>query len=168
MTGVTPQLVPFYEVTTALSFALLGFWWIVIQLRHREFVTDPRLRSAAYQISLYFVLPGIMSLMALLAVDNSFLWRSGFAAAAAFGLLQAPRAVGALRWSSAPRTRVAQVVMTALYALLLVIALRPTLPGDLGLGLSGLEAEGILVALFVFLGVNVAWAHFMNVPTGDD
>jgi hypothetical protein len=39
---------------------------------------------------------------------------------------------------------------------------RPTLHGELGLGLKGLEAEGLLVALFIFLGINVAWTHFMN------
>lgn len=159
------QLVPFYETTAALSFALLGFWWLVIELRHREFVTDRVLRRAAYQMSLYFALPGMMSLTALLATNNGMLWRVGFIAAGFFGLFQAPTAVRALRWTGNSRIAAAQWVMTALYALLVLIALAPTLPERLGIGLSALETEGLLVVLFVFLGINVAWAHFMHSPT---
>lgn len=163
-----PDLVPFYETTSALAFALLGFWWLVIELRHREFVTDPVLRKAAYQMSLYFVLPGLMSLMALLATDNSLLWRSGFVAAGLLGLSQAPSAVRALRWTRSTRIAAAQWVMTLLFAVQVIIAIAPTLPKRLGLGLTGLEAEGLLVVLFVFLGINVAWAHFMHAPHAHD
>ena len=163
-----PNLVPFYETTTALSFALLGFWWLVIELRHREFVTDPVLRRAAYQMSLYFALPGLMSLTALLATENTVLWRVGFVAAGVLGLSQAPAAVRALRWTRSSKILAGQWAMTALYALLVLIALAPTLPEKLGLGLSGLEAEGVLVVLFVFLGINVAWAHFMHSPSTSD
>lgn len=158
------MLVPFYEAATGLSFALLGFWWLVIELRHREFVTDPVLRAASYQVSLYFALPGMMSLVSLLATENPVLWRIGFVAAGVFGLVQAPRAMSAMRWMSGSRVRFLQLALTFLYLLLVLIALSPTLPQRLGLGLTGLEAEGLLVALFVFCGINVAWAHFMHMP----
>lgn len=115
-------------------------------------------------MSLYFALPGLMSLTALLATDNSFLWRSGFAAAGIFGLLQAPGAVRAMRFTRSSGVASAQWVMTALFGLIVLIAIVPTLPSRLGISISGLEAEGLLVALFVFLGINVAWAHFMHTP----
>jgi hypothetical protein len=159
-----PNLIPFYEATTGLSFALLGFWWLVIELRHREFVTDPTLRRSAYQMSLYFALPGMMSLVSLLATDNPLLWRVGFVAAGLVGLLQAPVAMRALRWTGSGRILAGQWALTVLYALLVLVAFSPTLPERLGLGLTGLETEGLLVALFIFLGINVAWAHFMHSP----
>ena len=147
---------------------MLGFWWLVIELRHREFITDPRLRAASYQVSLYFALPGMMSLTSLLAAENTVLWRIGFVAAGVFGLIQAPRALRSLQWMGSTRTRFLQAAMTFLYALLVVVALWPSLPEQLGLGLTALEAAGLLVALFIFLGINLAWVHFMNPAPSSD
>jgi hypothetical protein len=59
----------FYATTTAVSFTLLGFWWIVIKYRHEELTHDTGRRRLAFVVSLQFVLPGIMSLGALLTGD---------------------------------------------------------------------------------------------------
>ena len=44
-----------------------------------------------------------------------------------------------------------------LYALIAVVAISPSVLGDLGINLNGLQVEAILVSIQVFLGVNVAW-----------
>ena len=31
----------FYATTSAVSFTLLGFWWVVVQFRHNEMTQDP-------------------------------------------------------------------------------------------------------------------------------
>ena len=31
----------FYATTSAVSFTLLGFWWVVVQFRHEEMTRDP-------------------------------------------------------------------------------------------------------------------------------
>jgi hypothetical protein len=43
------------------------------------------------------------------------------------------------------------------YALIAVIALTPSLVGDVGIGLSAGRVEAILLTFEVFLGANVAW-----------
>ena len=54
------------------------------------------------------------------------------------------------------------------YALVAVIALAPTLVGDLGIDLSPARVEAILLTFQVFLGANVAWLLlFDEVPPGN-
>ncbi len=157
------SLTSFYEVTTALCFALLGFWWIVVQLRHDEFTTDRRLRAIAYQVSMSFVLPGLMSLAALLAVENNFLWRVGFGVAAAIGVAQTIYFLVTSDTGSARLTlRLGRWLMLVLYALIGVVAIRPTLPREIGIDASALAVEATMVTLFIFLGVNLAWSYFMH------
>jgi hypothetical protein len=45
----------------------------------------------------------------------------------------------------------------AVYVVIVVIAIRPTLGSDLGLSLSALRCEAILLSILVFLAVNLAW-----------
>ena len=52
----------FYATTSAVSFTLLGFWWVVVQFRHDEMTADPGRRRLAFVVSLHFILPGLMSL----------------------------------------------------------------------------------------------------------
>ena len=59
----------FYATTSAVSFTLLGFWWVVVQFRHDEMTQDPGRRRLAFVVSLHFILPGLMSLGALLTAD---------------------------------------------------------------------------------------------------
>jgi hypothetical protein len=48
------------------------------------------------------------------------------------------------------------------YALVVVVALGPELPQDVGLGLRALEAAGILVATLLLLGITLAGALFVT------
>jgi hypothetical protein len=157
-------LTSFYEAAAALCFALLGFWWVVIQMRHDEFTSNRSMRMIAYNVSLSFVLPGLMSLTALLAVEDNALWRVGFGVAGLAGAVQTvyviatPSTLGA-RHSLIRAGRWAQL---SLYVLIALVALRPALPEDIGLNISGLAVEGAIVAVFLFLGVNMAFAYFMR------
>ena len=58
--------------------------------------------------------------------------------------------------------RVGRWLTGALYALIAIVALRPALPKDVGLDVSGLAVEGAIVAVFLFLNVNMAFAYFMH------
>ena len=76
----------FYAATSALCFTLLGFWWVVVQFRHSEMTATPTARRFAFLVSLYFLLPGLISLAALIAATG-VLWRLAFGAAGIAGIL---------------------------------------------------------------------------------
>jgi hypothetical protein len=151
---VAAQLTAFYEATTAICFALLGFWWVVVQLRHESFTTDRRMRVIGYHVSMSFVLPGVMSLTALLAVDNPILWRSGFAVASVIGVAHTVYVI-----AQGDNRNLGRWITAILYLLIGAIAIRPKLPNDLGFDVSPLAVEGTLVAVFILVGVNVAWSY---------
>ena len=75
----------FYQTVAAFCFTLLGLWWAVVQFRHAEWMNNLRQRRAAYSVHLSFLVPGIMSLGAMIAGDvKSFggscsSWRAGSA-----------------------------------------------------------------------------------------
>jgi hypothetical protein len=52
------------------SFTLLALWWVLLQIRHDEWFADTAYRRRAYDVSLYFLLPGIMSLGSPAATRN--------------------------------------------------------------------------------------------------
>lgn len=60
--------------------------------------------------------------------------------------------------------RLARWATAILYVLFTVLALRPALPRDLGLDVSGFAVEGALVVAFLFIGVNQAFGYFMHPP----
>ena len=77
----------FYQTVAAFCFTLLGLWWAVVQFRHAEWMNDLRQRRAAYSVHLSFLVPGIMSLGAMIAGDVKILWRLVFIVACGFGIL---------------------------------------------------------------------------------
>ena len=77
----------FYATTSAVSFTLLGFWWVVVQFRHDEMTGDPGRRRLAFVVSLHFILPGLMSLGALLTGDAPIVWRLTFGTAGIAGMI---------------------------------------------------------------------------------
>src|SRR5688572_12051022 len=109
-------------------------------MRHDEFTANRRMRAIAYNVSLSFVLPGLMSLTALLAVENNALWRVGFGAAGLAGALQTayviatPATFGVRRGA----LRAGRWAAGVLYVLIALVALRPELPKDVGVDVSGL------------------------------
>ena len=150
----------FYSTVSQLCFALLGLWWVVVQFKHEEWMRQPGKRRMAYSISLYFLLPGLMCLLSLLATDAKILWRLGFGIAGVVGAVDSVYMLvkGDANASPSGWLGIASWVVVPLYLLIVVIAFIPEL-GQV-VGLKALEAEGILVALMVFLGVNFAWSSF--------
>ncbi len=58
----------FYTTVSSISFTLLGLWWVVVQGRE-TWRMNPARRRMAYVVSLHFVLPGVMSILALVAPE---------------------------------------------------------------------------------------------------
>jgi hypothetical protein len=137
----------------------------VVEVRHAEWMADATLRRGAYGISLHFLLPGVMSVMALAAPEHTAVWRTAFCAAALVGAIEAVRRLGYARSRPAAGASLAGLgALTVIYLSIGLLALAPSLLSDLGIGLAPLEAEGILVGLLLFAGASLAWLAFAE-PT---
>jgi len=151
----------FYATASALSFTLLGFWWVVVQFRHDEMTLDRGRRRLAFVVSLHFILPGLMSLAALLTGDLPILWRLTFGTAGVAGMIAV---VMASRGVSQPTGAIAAIgraewLALPLYAILTLVAINPDLVRT-NLDLQPLQVEGIIMTLLVFFGIVFAWALF--------
>ncbi len=151
----------FYATTSAVSFTLLGFWWVVVQFRHDEMTQDPGRRRLAFVVSLHFILPGLMSLGALLTGDEPIVWRLTFGLAGVAGMAAV---VVASRGVKEPTGAIAAIgkaewIALPLYAILTLVALRPDLVQPT-IGLVPLQVEGVVMTLLVFFGIVFAWALF--------
>lgn len=155
----------FYSTMAQVCFTLLGLWWVVLQFKYQDLMRDRRRRQMAYDTSLYFVLPGIMSLVSLLEAEGRLLWRVTFASAAVLGAVQALFTLFSEQRSGMYRRaiRLIQWGGFVLYALVAVVALLPDLVSSVGLEVASLQVEGIFLALLVFLGVNTTWAQFAGI-----
>jgi hypothetical protein len=146
----------FYQTVATVSFTLLGLWWVVLEVKARDLQTDARRRRNAYGVALFFLLPGVMSLISSVNSEHSALWRLAFGVTAAAGIVEV-----ALYMSTGGRRALGPLVLricgVALYAFIAAFAIRPELVGDLGIDLAPREVEAILVALLVVVGVNLAW-----------
>jgi hypothetical protein len=153
------MLTGFYQAFAPTSFTLLGLWLIVVQTRHAEWRTNAAQRRRTYAITLQFALPGLMSLLALVDATDQDIWRVSFAAVAVVG---AVTLAGIARWGRVPTgmnlvVTAATLLAATLYAVIAVVAIRPALVSDLGISLTPLRVEAILLSILVFLAVNLAW-----------
>jgi hypothetical protein len=156
----------FYATTSALSFTLLGFWWVVVQFRHDELTVDPSLRRLAFVVSLYFILPGLMSLGALIAGDVPLIWRLTFGAAGTVGMLAVVLGANAISLPDGVGSSIGRRMWLGLpvFAILTFVALRPDLVRS-ALALEPLQVEGAMLAILAFLGIWFAWALFTEPRT---
>jgi hypothetical protein len=151
----------FYATTSAVSFTLLGFWWVVVQFRHNEMTQDPGRRRLAFVVSLHFILPGLMSLGALLTADAPLVWRLTFGSAGVAGMIAVVigsrgvkdptgviAALGRWEWLALP-----------LYLVITLVAVSPE-SVKTAVGLMPLQVEGVVMTLLVGLGILFAWALF--------
>ena len=169
------MLTDFYIAFGPVCFTLLGLWLVVIQTRHEDWrgVTAERRRNQrrAYGVAMHFSLPGLMSVLSLIDPASTTLWRVSFAIVAGGGALVLVLVRGSLPGRMG---QAAYVIAVAMYALIAVIAVVPTLVTDVGLSVRALRVEAVLLAVLVFLGVNVAWLLLFeeapparDPPTGD-
>lgn len=156
----------FYQTVAQLSFTLLGLWWLVLQTKYREWIHDHLRRRMATNITLYFLLPGSMSLLALLATNSRLLWQVSFIIAAVIG---AATAILFLRdalvssWRNPLSIRVISLASglgVALYILVIIVALVPDI--FRAMGATPLTVAGVGVTLLVIVGVTLAWTYFVE------
>jgi hypothetical protein len=154
----------FYTTVAQASFTLLALWWVLLQIRHDEWIADQAYRRSIYDVSLYFLLPGMMSLASLLAVQDTSIWRVSFAVFGIVGLAESLWLTGRRGQMPAARgaTRVADAVSIVLYALAALVAIWKDLPDEVGIGLTPLELEGLFVAGLLLTGITLAAAIFVG------
>jgi hypothetical protein len=158
----------FYAVIGGVGFTLLGLWQVVVTTRKDWQRSRPR-RLLAYTVALHFLLPAMMSVLSMVAPDQPIVWRVVFATSGALGI------AGVLLYRKAlieeydvPRlAAVVGWVVLPIYIAIVVLALVPTIPADLGLALSAIQVEAILVSLVLFLGVQAAWILLVEPPRAD-
>ena len=153
----------FYAAASALCFTLLGFWWVVVQYRHKELTADVMARRFTFLVSLHFIVPGLVSLASLLATGP--MWRIAFGLAGVTGLaatLVGMRAAGALRALLGGMHRLFWFGIP-IYALITAVALVPDAVRT-SLGVEPLQVEGLLLLVILLIGILLAWFLF----TGSD
>jgi cytochrome bd-type quinol oxidase subunit 2 len=157
----------FYGVVSAINFTLLGLWWVAVKDRAGWDGDTALSHRTAYLVSLQFVIPGTVSLLAQVAPDVPTVWRAAFALAGVVG------AVGIVMLSDEVRRtsdlRLAPTLFrlfgVPLYVLVALVAVVP-LPASFDLGLAPIQIEALLLSLLVFLGVQEAWVVSMTPPGG--
>lgn len=148
----------FYALFSATCFALLGFWWNLLQ-GNPHWLRDPETRASVGGVYLSFLLPALMGLFAQVGgPGTTTIWRISFVAIALIGLLATLRALPRSRRSDIDDTpnRIAAVV---LYALIAVVGLVPETGKPFNL--TGIQVEAILLILLVLLGHGLVW-RFMT------
>jgi hypothetical protein len=148
----------FYAVAAATCFTLVGLWWNVVE-RHPEWHRDEQARRLAGGVYLSFLLPGMMSILALVDPTESLIWRSAFLIASFVGMWSTwslmrlstagyPGLLGRNRW-----------VVIVLYALVLLLAVAPD--AALPLGLTPLQAGGLLLVLLIAAAHGLTWEFML-------
>jgi hypothetical protein len=154
----------FYGVVSAINFTLLGLWWVAVKDRTNIVGHgNEASRRAAYLVSLQFVIPATVSLLAQVSPDEKSIWRVAFGSAGvigAIGIAMLAREIWAATTARYSPILFA-VIGVPVYVLVVVVAFAPTLVAELGLTLEPIEVEGLLFSALVFLGVQEAWVVSM-------
>jgi hypothetical protein len=152
----------FYALFSATCFALLGFWWNLLQ-GNPHWLRDPDTRSAVGGVYLSFLLPALMGLFAQVGgPGTTTIWRISFVAIAAVGLVATLRALRGSR-ASAVDDRPNRLAAVVLYGLVAVVGVVPE-AGRL-VNLTGIQVEAILLILLVLLGHGLVWRFMTAGPT---
>jgi hypothetical protein len=159
----------FYQTVAQLCFTVLGLWILVLQTKYRDWSVKPVRRRMATNISLYFLLPGCMSLLALLAVHAAILWQAAFIVAGLLGMVETgllardeSQLLAHTADAHSQRFRVMRVLRwlgIVLYGLVVLVAL---FAGAIGRLVAPLNIAGVLITLLVVLGLVLAWVYFVE------
>lgn len=164
------QLETFYQTVSQVCFTLLGFWLIVLQTKYQEWSGKAERRRMIVNISLYFLLPGTMSLLAMLAIQATAIWRVAFVITSAVGALETLLMLRAIQQSSKQSSkrrtmssRVALLMRVVELALFTLIALVGVFPQVFNrAGLTALTVAGVLLTLMVVGGVTLMWTYLVE------
>jgi hypothetical protein len=151
------QIPDFYQAFAPACFALLGLWFVVLQIRP-DWIGDSVAQPRAYGVALNFALPGVMSLLALVDVSTHTFWRVSFAVVGFGGALAMAFAYTVHLRAQGRRT--ASRLLTILFGLgsfaSVVIYVAVGALAAVG-GANALRADAVLLTTVVFLGFNLAW-----------
>jgi hypothetical protein len=149
----------FYGVVSAINFTLLGLWWVAVRDWVELVGGTASARRTAYLVSLQFVIPGTVSLLAQVAPDVPVVWRTAFAVAGAVGAVGILMLAAELRRVSDARIAPALFVIAGvpLYLAVAVVAAVPALSASIPGGFTPIQIEAFLLTLLVFLGTQEAW-----------
>jgi hypothetical protein len=160
----------FYQTVAQLCFTLLGLWLLVLQTKYTEWIGAPARRRMITNIALYFLLPGTMSLLALISPQAHYLWQIAFLVAGGLGafetaaLLRSERKHRSAGWL----TQVVRYVGIALYVIICLVALVALFPAAMrATHIVPLMVAGIVVTFIVVAGVTLAWMYFIEPRTDD-
>ncbi len=153
----------FYEIVSAICFALTGLWWGVVESR-KDWLKDPQLRSLAGGVYASFLIPGVMSLGAQIGGDNLLVWRGVFVIAALLGMIFTTRLLARIRGlPQAGFFARSRWLLIVIYAIVLVIGLFPQVVTSLT-GLKAIQVEAILLCLIILSGHGLAWEIMTHRP----
>jgi hypothetical protein len=154
----------FYATVAQASFTLLALWWVLLQIRYEEWFADTAYRRSAYDVSFYFLLPGMMSLASLLAVQEAWIWRASFVVFGTAGVIESLLVMARRGQLGAaqPLVRATDLLSVLLYGLIVLAAIWESLPEDLGIDLRPLELEGLFVTGILLLGIALAGVIFVS------
>ena len=145
--ALTNMLDAFYGAFSPACFALLGLWLVVVQIRIGDWRDNENSKRMSYVISLNFLLPGLMGVLALVDPQNAAFWRSTFA------ILGIGGAVGSYLVRRVPTGdrlgAAAYWTAIALYVIVAVLAI-------VG-GVYGLRTEAVLLTALIFVNFNIGW-----------
>jgi hypothetical protein len=151
----------FYALFSATCFAMLGFWWQLLQGNPR-WLRDPTTRTAVGGVYLAFLFPALMGLFAQVGgTGTTTIWRISFVAIALVGLVATLRALPHSRRSDVDDT-LNRVLAIVLYALVAVVGVVPEI-GTL-FDLKGIQVEAILLILLVVLAHGLVWRFMTSEP----
>ena len=156
------ELQGFYESVAQLSLTLFGLWFVVVELRADDLLDRPWLRRTTLHVSLSFLVPGVVSLASLLAVQVLVVWRVAFAVGGLAGLVANVRLATSQEGRRGPVPVTVWWASAVLYGLFIVVAVwRPGLQlGDTAV--PALAQEGLLVTVQLLLTAAAAWQVFTS------
>ena len=158
----------FYGVVAATNFTLLGLWWVAIKDRGDLGGGTRAGRRMAYLVSLQFVIPAAVSLLAQVAPEIADVWRAAFTVAGILGAVGITMLAHqfALRTDARVLPWIFVCAGVPLYLAVVVVAVWPGFADAGNLALTPIELEGLLLCLIVVLGVNEAWFVAMTPRRG--
>ncbi|GIG02195.1 hypothetical protein [Catellatospora citrea] len=158
------DLDPFYAAVAAINFTLLGLWLVVVTDRKELSRHDAASRRMAYLVSLQFAIPGTLSLLAQVAPTVVLLWRTAFTLAGiagGVGAILLARQIHRQTGSQGIANLLRYVAVPAYTLVTLIAVLPPSAVKSLGIALTPLQLEAVLLSILVFLGAQEAWAVAM-------
>jgi hypothetical protein len=158
----------FYAVLAGVNFTLLGLWWVTVQERRELRARGSWAGRMAYVVSLQFLLPGTMSLISQVAPGVPLMWRTTFALGGAAGAIGIVLLVPLLLRTHLRGSAVLLLLVgLPIHIVVTIVALAPDLRRSVGIELTNLQIEAVVLCLLVLVGAHTAWTAAMT-PSPDD